>query len=445
MVIASTRDMARKVFNSPAYVKPCVVDVAQKLLRPKNWVFLDGKAHVEYRRGLNGLFTRQALEIYLPGQEEVYEKYFARFLEITQEQGGQPMPWMPVLRELMCAVSCRTFVGHYMTDRVVKKIAQDYYCITAALDLVNFPIIIPFTRTWYGKKAADMVLDEFAKCAAKSKVRMAAGGTVTCIMDAWIKSMQDSAIYREKVANGIQVDDSEKPSMLLRDFSDFEISMTVFTFLFASQDATSSASTWLFQIMADRPDLLDKVREENLGLRGGDKNVPFSMDLLESMTYTRAVVKETLRYRPPVIMVPYEVKKDFPVTESYTAKKGSMIIPSIWPATHDPEAYPNPDSFEPERWITGDAEKQSKNWLVFGTGPHYCIGQHYAQLNLAAMIGKASMELDWVHHPTSISEKIEVFATLFPQVRRRPIARPPQRANWHRIIASLSFRKGSSR
>ena len=408
--------MARKVFNSPAYVKPVVVDVAHKLLRPNNWVFLDGKAHVEYRKGLNGLFTRQALEIYLPGQEEIYEKYFARFLEITKENGGQPKPWMPIFRELMCAVSCRTFVGHYMADRVVKKIAHDYYKITAALELVNFPIIIPFTRTWYGKKAADMVLDEFAKCVAKSKVRMAAGGNITCIMDAWIKQMQESAKYREKIAQGIQVDGSEKPSMLLRDFSDFEIAMTIFTFLFASQDATSSACTWLFQIMADRPDLLDKVREENLRLRGGDKKVPFSMDLLESMTYTRAVVKETLRYRPPVIMVPYMAKKDFPVTDSYTVKKGSMIIPSVWPATHDPDAYPNPDTFDPERWITGDAEKQVKNWLVFGTGPHYCLGQTYAQLNLIAMIGKASMELDWVHHPTAISEDIEVFATIFPQV-----------------------------
>jgi sterol 22-desaturase len=408
--------MARKVFNSPQYVKPCVVDVAHKLLRPNNWVFLDGKAHVEYRKGLNGLFTRQALEMYLPGQEEVYNKYFTHFVEISEENNGKAVPWMPVLRELMCAVSCRTFVGHYMSERVVKKIADDYYLITAALELVNFPFIIPFTKTWYGKKAADMVLNEFAKCAAKSKVRIAAGGHITCIMDAWIKSMHDSALYRERIAKGVKLEDAAKPAIELREFSDFEIAMTIFTFLFASQDATSSASTWLFQILADRPDILDKVREENLRVRGGDKDVPFSMDLLESMVYTRAIVKETLRYRPPVIMVPYEVKRDFPITENYILKKGSMVVPSVWPATHDPEAYPNPDSFDPERWITGDAEKQVKNWLVFGTGPHYCLGQTYAQLNLMAMIGKASMHLDWVHHATPISEDIKVFATIFPQV-----------------------------
>lgn len=328
VVIASDRDMARKVFNSPTFVKPCVVDVAHKLLRPTNWVFLDGKAHVDYRKGLNGLFTRQALELYLPGQEEVYKKYFDNFVKISQEEnGGKATPFMPHFRELMCAVSLRTFVGHYMSEEAVKKVADDYYLITAALELVNFPVILPFTKTWYGKRAADMVLDEFAKCAAKSKARMAAGGSTGCILDGWVKSMIESEDYRQKVEKGIEVDQAEKPTMLIRQFTDFEIAQTLFTFLFASQDATSSASTWLFQIMADRPDILDKVREENLRLRNGDRNAPFTMDMLENMTYTRAVVKETLRYRPPVLMVPYLAKKDFPITDDYVVPKG-MCIPS---------------------------------------------------------------------------------------------------------------------
>lgn len=191
--------MARKVFNSPSFVKPCVVDVAWKILRPNNWVFLDGKAHVDYRKGLNGLFTRQALEMYLPGQEEVYDKYFDSFVDISQKHnGGKSVPFMPTFRELMCAVSLRTFVGHYMPDASVKKIADDYYKITAALDLVNFPWILPFSRPWYGKKAADMVLDEFSKCSAMSQVKMAAGGQPTCILDFWVKSIQDSDSYREK-------------------------------------------------------------------------------------------------------------------------------------------------------------------------------------------------------------------------------------------------------
>ncbi|RYO76487.1 hypothetical protein DL766_002621 [Monosporascus sp. MC13-8B] len=416
VVIASTRDMARKIFNSPSYVKPCVVDIATRILGEDSWVFLDGKAHVDYRKGLNGLFTRRSLEAYLPGQEALYDRYFKRYVQITKDAGGKPVPFMHEFRELMCAVSLRTFAGHYIPDSAMKKISDDYYLVTAALELVNFPIIIPYTKTWYGKKAADMVMDEFAKCAAKAKVRMAAGGEITCIMDAWIKDILDSKKWREATEKGLSTEGLTKPTLMLREFTDMEISRTLFTFLFASQDATSSACTNLFQVIAQRKDVLDRVIEENYRVRNGDVHAPVTLDQLESMTYTRAVVRELLRWRPPVIMVPYKAKRPFPITENYTVPKGAMIIPTTYMALRDPEVYENPDEFDPDRYYSGDAEvKGAKNYLVFGTGPHYCIGQQYAQLNLALCLGKASLLLDWKHHPTPVSEEMKVFATIFPK------------------------------
>ena len=94
-----------------------------------------------------------------------------------------------------------------------------------------------------------------------------------------------------------------------------------------------------------------------------------------------------------------------------------MLIPTTYMALHDPEVYENPDHFDPERYYSGDAEKKgARNYLVFGTGPHYCLGQLYAQLNLALFLGKASVMLDWKHHATPLSEEIKVFATIFPKV-----------------------------
>ncbi|KAK9449133.1 cytochrome P450 [Limtongia smithiae] len=406
VVIASTRDLARKILNSPAYVKPCVVDVAIKLLRPTNWVFLDGKSHVDYRRGLNGLFTRKALSVYLPFQEQIYDKYFETFLEMSKD--GH-VPFMHIFREINCAVSCRTFCGTYITDEQVKVISDNYYLITEALELVNFPIILPFTKPWYGKKAADMTMDIFMNCAKQSKIAMAAGGEVTCTMDAWVKEMFDAR------DNGKKEDGTA--GVNIRIFTDKEISETIFTFLFASQDASSSATTWLFQLLADRPDVFEKVREEQIRVRDGDYNKRLDVDMVDKMLYTHMVVKEALRYRPPVIMVPYVVKKDYPISEDYTVPKGSMVIPTLYPALHDPDVYPEPETFKPERWADSDslANKATKNWLVFGTGPHVCLGQTYAVMNFISMIGKAALLLDWTHEVTPESEEIKVFATIFPQ------------------------------
>ena len=314
--------MARMVFNSPGRARPCVVDVAPKLLGHDNWVFLEGKAHLDFRKGLLGLFTRRALNAYLPGQEEVWSRYIHEFVAMTKAAGGKPVPFMIKFRETITALSCRTFCGHYMPDETVRRIADDYYLITKALELVNFPIILPYTKAWYGKKTADLVLAEFAKCSAKSKIRMAAGGDVTCIMDAWIKQMIESKRWSEAEASGIVPEGLEKPSQLLRDFTDREVAQVLFTFLFASQDATSSALTWLVQTMSQRPDVLDRVREENLKARGGDPRRSLRMEELEELKYSRAVVRELLRYRPPVLMMCYAAEKPFAFNATYTAPKG---------------------------------------------------------------------------------------------------------------------------
>lgn len=76
--MASTTEYARKILNSPTFAEPCLVHSAKQIILPNNWyvllltvdrynaqdhrrVFLTGKEHVEYRRGLNTLFTRKAL------------------------------------------------------------------------------------------------------------------------------------------------------------------------------------------------------------------------------------------------------------------------------------------------------------------------------------------------------------------------------------------------
>lgn len=402
VIIASTRDLARKILASPKYVKPCVVDVAVKILRPSNWVFLDGKAHTDYRRGLNGLFVSKALEIYIPVQEKYMDLYLERFV-----QKEKPQEFFSEFRELLCALSLRTFCGNHISEDQIKLIADNYYRVTAAMELVNFPIIIPYTKTWYGKVIADQTMKIFEDCAAKAKVLInEENGKPACIMDEWINLMKEA---REKK--------SEDPDskLLVREFTNREISEAIFTFLFASQDASSSLACWLFQIVADRPDVAAKIREEQMRVRNNDPSVPLSLDLINQMTYTNDVVKESLRYRPPVLMVPYVVKQPFPVSEDYTAPKGSMIIPTLYPALHDPEVYPDPDAFKPERWANATGDMYKRNWLVFGTGPHVCLGKTYVLMLFTGMLGKFLMNADLIHHKTPLSEEIKVFATIFPK------------------------------
>lgn len=88
----------------------------------------------------------------------------------------------------------------------------------------------------------------------------------------------------------------------------------------------SSSITFAFQYMADYPEILAKVREEQYRVRDNDVDTPVTLDLLDEMPYIQAVTKEVLRLRPPVIMVPYLVKKSFPLTDEYTVPAGTMLM-----------------------------------------------------------------------------------------------------------------------
>ena len=90
-----------------------------------------------------------------------------------------------------------------------------------------------------------------------------------------------------------------------------------------------------------------------------------------------------------------------------------MVIPSIYPSLHDPKVYPDPSNIVPERWLDAEsgASKNPQNYLVFGAGPHKCIGQEYAILHMANVAVTAAATMDWDHKITPDSENVQIIAT----------------------------------
>lgn len=207
--------------------------------------------------------------------------------------------------------SLRVFLGEYMSDEVAATISQEYFNITAALELVNFPIPLPGTKVYKAVQSRKYIMKHFIESIKDSRIRMANKGEVKSMMDSWISSMFEEEIECEKAG---------KPAP--RKFDDREIALSILTFLFASQDATSSALTWAFQLLADHPEVLQKVYDEQVIVRKGDLKQDLSLELMEESPYLRQVVKEILRLRPPVLMVPYQTIREWPLTPNYTVPKG---------------------------------------------------------------------------------------------------------------------------
>ncbi|KAG6885525.1 hypothetical protein C0993_000521 [Termitomyces sp. T159_Od127] len=390
IVMASSNEFARKILNSPSHAEPCLVHSAKQILLPENWVFLTGKDHLAYRRGLNSLFTRRALGIYVGIQEAITRKHFAKWLA-TAAQTDEAQPIMMTARHLNMDTSLRVFCGKHISEEAAIEINEKYWAITQSLELVNFPLAIPGTKVYKAIQARKAALRWLELAAKRSKEAVASGADPECMLDEWVQVLNDPT-YKGK-----------------RDFSDREMAMVLFSFLFASQDAMSSGLIYGFQHLVDNPDILAKVRAEQMSVRQGNFDKPLTLEMIEQMVYLNAFVKESMRVMPPVTMVPYKTTKAFPISDDYTVPANSMVIPSFYNSLHDPTVYPEPDQLLPERWldIEGSANQNPKNYIVFGSGPHRCIGLEYAQLNIVLVLAMASAQMNFEHEITPQSSQIE--------------------------------------
>lgn len=240
---------------------------------------------------LNILFTRKALAIYLEMQDRIAREHYAEWLADAAKD-PRPKTIMHTVRHMNMHTSLRVFCGNHIARNAIFKISDEYWKITKALELVNFPLAIPGTKVWgaiQSRKAAMRFLED---ACAKSKEYVAAGGEVHCMIDAWVKDVLDA---KAKAAT----EGSKAP----REFSNREMALVVLSFLFASQDAMSSGVIFMFQHLADHPEILVKVREEQNRVRAGNYQSPVTLEMIDNMPYLRAVIKESLRLKPPVTMV----------------------------------------------------------------------------------------------------------------------------------------------
>jgi len=222
--------------------------------------------------------------MYLIVQENIARKHLANWLKQTQETGEDHI-LMRAARFLNMDTSIRVFCGNHVTEEAVLEINDKYWLITNSLELVNFPFALPGTKIYKAVQARKRVIYWLESAAAKSKIAMANGQEPECMLDHWISVITDPNFKGRS------------------DFSDHEMALTLFSFLFASQDAMTSGLIYAFQHLSDHPEILAKVREEQERVRLGDYTSAITLDQLDQMTYLFAFVKESLRVKPPVIMV----------------------------------------------------------------------------------------------------------------------------------------------
>ncbi len=158
-----------------------------------------------------------------------------------------------------------------------------------------------------------------------------------------------------------------------------EIHDNCFVLFSAGFDTASSALIWWIGLMAERPSIVGRLREE-LERDGAD---PSSMDSIARLPYLNATIKEAMRLYPPSTALLTRVALRDVVICGTPVSKGTLVVVPIWSLHHDPRSFADPGEFRPERFMPGAPDIPRGAYLPFGAGPHFCLGQHFASVEMA--------------------------------------------------------------
>ena len=161
--------------------------------------------------------------------------------------------------------------------------------------------------------------------------------------------------------------------------TDTLLTAQAFVFFAAGFETSSSAMSNALYELAQNHEVQDKLREE-IAEYFSKNNGQLKYEDIKHLKYLDKVFKETLRKYPagPILMRKTTSDYTFNDTKVSIPKQMILWIP-IFSIHRDPNIYPNPDVFDPERFNEDAiAARHPMHYLPFGDGPRNCIGARFA-------------------------------------------------------------------
>ncbi|WP_459546292.1 cytochrome P450 [Nocardia sp. X0981] len=167
-------------------------------------------------------------------------------------------------------------------------------------------------------------------------------------------------------------------------FSASEVTGIFISMMFAGHHTTSGTAAWSVIELLRHPEVLSGVVKELDELYADGREVSFHA--LRQIPRLEAVLKETLRLHPPLIILMRVARGEFEVC-GRRIEPGDHVAATPAISNRLPEDFPNPDSFDPGRYIDPNQEDLVNRWtwIPFGAGRHRCVGAAFALMQLKAI------------------------------------------------------------
>jgi cytochrome P450 len=340
------------------------------LLGAKSIGVQTGAAHQVLRRQLFQAFQPRALESYAVTMEAVTQHYLQKW-----EQMGT-LTWHNELKKYTLDIACRLFVGvSTAADEPLEKLYEAW-----SEGLLTIPVRLPGSKFDRAVRARKNLLDR-----------------IDCLID---RRQQQFSNEQDVLSILVMAKDEAGNALSRADIKDNILGM-----LIAGHETLTSALTSFCLLMAQHPEVLEAVRNEQAKL---EFPKPLNLESLKQMTYLEQVLKEVLRVAPPVVRSGSRKVLQSCEFDGYSIPKGWDVYYQI-PETHqDSQIYTHPAQFDPERFSLQRSQDKPKifSYIPFGGGIRECLGKEFARLEMKLFAALLVRDYTWELVPGQNLERV---------------------------------------
>jgi cytochrome P450 len=289
-----------------------------------------------------------------------------------EKKVGEEFDIYPVIHCILTEIMTSVVFGRLLDNKANEEIALlDYAFLEncSPLDDGAEIDIFPWLRFLPNKsfmKLKNMVqgINAFLRKEIDENIKEHDPDNPRCILDSLLK-------FQKKIA-------TENGNKVLSDHDVLKLVQNVFL---AGTSTSSFALYALVAVLAEKHEIQIKLQaqiDEHIGSR-----IP-SLDDIKDMPYVVATIFEILRFASTVPFAPHATTRETTLG-GYTLPKDTEIWPNIWNLHHDPNTFPDPWNFLPERFLDDDNQllppthRTRRNHLPFGAGRRVCAGSTLAR------------------------------------------------------------------
>ncbi|KAH8242680.1 hypothetical protein KR032_001104, partial [Drosophila birchii] len=347
---------------------------------------LRGQSWRSMRHMLSPCFTSGKLKAMFPTSEDIGDKMVSHLQKKLPEQGSSEVDLKAVMQNYAIDIIASTIFG---------------------LDVNSFENpdnkfrnLVTITRRNTSFNALFGMMIFLVPSIAKTLFRMGLKNPVGLAM---LEIVKETVEYREKhgivrkdllqlliqLRNTGKIEENDEKSFSLQKTPDGHIksisletiTAQAFIFYIAGQETTGSTAALTIFELAQYPELLQRLQtevDETLAKNGGQ----ITYDSLQKMEFLELCLQETMRKYPGLPILNRECTQDYTVPETnHVIPKGTPVVISLYGIHRDPEYFPDPEKYDPDRFSEESRNYDSTGFMPFGEGPRICIAQRMGRVN----------------------------------------------------------------